>query len=106
VPFRLNRNATRLLTSTPQMASHLRRVAQDVADEIERDAPQWIKRSGAKFSGEVVRGRSGLEGEARVESPFWHMAEFGTVNNPPTPYIRPAAQRVLNRRGGRLGIGT
>jgi hypothetical protein len=39
---------------------------------------------------------------SRVKSPKWHFLEFGTRNNAARPYIRPAAQALLSRYGGRF----
>jgi len=103
VRFTKNRGFDRDVSSEAEMRRFLGRVADDAAAEVERRAPRWIKRAGARIQGEVVTSSSGLEAEVQVDSPFWHLPEFGSVNNAPTPYLRPGVQATLSKYGGRMG---
>lgn len=97
--FTPNPNLARDMAGSPEVQAILEGVAQEIIREVEAAAPRFVKDEGrAEFEATVDDDG----GHATVRSPMWHLAEYGTSKTPPAPYIRPAAQAVLNRRGGRL----
>ncbi len=96
--FRPNRQGIAVLARAPEMTRHMRRLAQAGAAEVEAAAPHMVKHRGSSIHGEASNG----EGRIIVQSPFWHIDEYGTVNNAPSPYIRPTVARFLSRIGGRF----
>lgn len=97
--FTPNPNLARDMARSPQVQAILEGVAQEIADAIEEATPEFVKDEGrAVFESGVNEG----EGFATIRSPLWHIPEYGTARTPMAPYIRPAAQAVLTRRGGRL----
>jgi hypothetical protein len=101
VKFKPNPNAARELARSAEMGRYLENVAEDMADEVDRRAPNWIKRAGAEFVGSSSQTTDGQEGRVVVRSSFWHLPEFGSRNNAPRPYLRPGVQAILSRVGGR-----
>lgn len=98
--FKLNRKGIAELEKGPDVAAARQKVAEEIASEIERNAPSMVKRTG-KFHVDV----SGDEIKAVVRSPYWHWAEHGTTKQPARPYIRPSVARVLSRHGGKFSTG-
>ena len=78
----------RLLTST----------ASSVRDRIQRFAPRGFM--GYYKSVRFVpakKGTDGLEAAAGVDSPVWHLPEYGTANYPARSPIRRAVAEVVDR---------
>lgn len=101
--FEFDRQSIQRIQSDTDMRKAVESIASDVASEIERRAPGMV-RSNGRFFAETERSGDGWEGRAAVKSPFWHWAEYGTSGRhfrSPQPYIRPAAQSVMSRLGGR-----
>lgn len=86
------------LARTPEMTRHLRSVAERGAAEVKAAAPSILDHQGARIYGEASNG----EGRIVVESPWWHLPEYGGVKYPMRPYIRPTVVRYLARIGGRF----
>jgi hypothetical protein len=103
IRFEPNPDATRLLASGDGMRDAMSRVAAEIVDDMERRAPAMV-RNNARFFTTTDRDSDGWAGLAAVKSPFWHWAEFGTAGRhfrSPQPFIRPAAQATISRKGGR-----
>lgn len=97
-----NRLAATQLAHSAAMGRAMGNIAKDAAREVTQRAPSGF-RGGAKITAdsEVGVGPDGAEGRVVIDSPFWHIPEFGTQNNPPEPYARPGVQAVIARYGGR-----
>lgn len=86
------------LSRTPEMTRYLRGVAGRGAAEVKAAAPSIVDHQGARIYGEASNG----EGRIVVDSPFWHLPEYGSIKHPLRPYIRPTVARYLARIGGRF----
>lgn len=103
IRFELDRNAAKKLANDTAMKRAMESVASDITAEMERRAPDMVKRNGT-FSTETKKGSDGWEGRAMVKSPFFHWAEWGTSGRhfrSPQPFIRPAGQAILSKFNGR-----
>lgn len=97
-----NRFAAAQLARTAAMGRAMGSIAKEAAREVTQRAPSGF-RGGAKITADsdTAMGPDGAEGRVVIASPFWHIPEFGTQNNPPEPYARPGVQAVIARYGGR-----
>lgn len=97
--FKANPNLARDMARSPEVQRILEDVAQEVVEAIEAATPRFVTEDSTTV---FESGSEDGVGFATIRSPLWHFPEYGTSKTPPAPYIRPAAQAVLNRRGGRL----
>lgn len=80
----------------PGVAKHLTDAAVQVRERIQRYAPRGFM--GYWRSVRYVpakAGPDGLEAAAGVDSPVWHLPEYGTANYPARAPIRKGARDVL-----------
>lgn len=97
--FRPNPAGIAAMARTPQMDRYLGALADGAAEVVSRSAPSIVRHQGARIYGEA---RSGV-GRVVIDSPFWHLPEYGASRYPMAPFIRPAVAAYLARVGGRLG---
>lgn len=81
-----------------EMAAFLTDTAEAVADEIRSSAPRGFMdyREGVKVEPARPGAFGDLEAAAVVDSPAWHLVEYGSVNSAPHATIRNAARSVLD----------
>lgn len=85
---------------SPGVAKHLTAAARAVADKIERFAPRRRAFMDYRRSIRAIpasQGSDGLEAAAGVDSPTWHLPEYGTARYPARSPIRRAAAEVVDR---------
>lgn len=86
------------LARSADMTRYLRDVAEAGAAEVEAVAPNIVKHAGSSIHGEASPG----EGRIVVDSPFWHLPEYGATRYPQRSFIRPTAARFFAAIGGRF----
>lgn len=96
--FTPNARGIAALARTREMDRYLEGIARQGAADVAANAPGIVRHAGARIDGEA---RDGV-GRFFVDSPFWHLPEYGATRYPMRPYIRPAAQRLFARLGGRF----
>lgn len=96
-----NRSAEREFKRSSEMRAFMRSVADDGQREVDRRIPYPSVLDGVEAKGEVEMGPDGYEAVISLEGSGWHLWEFGTVNHGARPALRPGAQAVINRRGGK-----
>lgn len=83
--FRVNRRAIEHhLATDPGARAHLRRAARAVADRANQLAP-----------GDQAGNYRSTDDTVEATDPFWHLVEFGSVNNQAAAPMRRAAMSVL-----------
>lgn len=87
------------LARAPQMNRYLGAVADGAAAAVSSAAPSIVRHQGARIYGAAQGGT----GRVVVDSPFWHLPEYGATRYPMAPFIRPTVAAYLARVGGRLG---
>lgn len=92
--FRRNNRGIDEALQGAEMRRHLNNAADTVADEIRRNAPRGFMSYEEGIGTEDARpGPSGdLESAVVVDSPGWHLVEYGSVNTAPRAIIRNAVR--------------
>lgn len=96
--FTPNRRGIEDVLRSAGVAELLTDTAEQVAEEIRATAPRGFMDYRESVTVEPARpGAFGdLEAAAVVDSPGWHLPEYGSVNNAPRATIRNAARAVLD----------
>lgn len=95
--FDLDRKGLLAILNGDDAVALVDRAADAAADEARRIAPHGRGR-GRRFTDSIGttsarRTARGAVGAVTTSDPFWHLVEFGSVNNPP---YRPLTRAVKN----------
>jgi hypothetical protein len=92
---------------SPIVERTLLRTAKEGAANATRLAPKLPGGRAPKLSAGVRLTPQGIwEGFTKASGSFWHLPEFGAVNFPIRPYLRPGVNAAIARRGGRMKENT
>jgi hypothetical protein len=92
---------------SPHVERVLLRTAKEGAANATRLAPKLPGGRAPKLSAGVRLTPQGIwEGFTKASGSFWHLPEFGAVNFPIRPYLRPGVNAAIARRGGRMKENT
>lgn len=94
---RPDREIQRIVDNDPQIELQLRRKAKEGARLLDARLPGTMRHRGARVVHGVRRTATGTEGFFGVESPFWHLFEYGTFDLPPRGYLRSTGVRMFGR---------
>lgn len=98
-PFRFTRDEAgiRDVLEGPGVATALNDAAGKMRERIQRYAPKGFMGYWKSVRYVPAKpGPDGLEAAAGVDSPVWHLPEYGTANYPARAPIRKAAREVLS----------
>lgn len=101
VRFVPNPRAAQQLARAPEMRRYMQSVADTAAGEVDSRKPELRGGRRIHIDADTDLGPDGWEGRVVIRSPFWHLFEFGSRNNPARPYVRPGVQAALSRVRGR-----
>lgn len=87
----------------------MRRTVEQATKAVKRNVSQSAPRATGYYARRIVSGvvptDDGWVGRVGSEDPFWHLVEFGSVNNPAYAPLRRGLEKTLRRtrRIGRSG---
>lgn len=96
--FKFNDDFLRQVVHGPKMRGAMDLTATAVANEVERNAPSGFGGYRRRIETRTVRTAEGWKGRVEVRSSFWHLVEFGSINNPARAPLRRSLEVVLGLR--------
>lgn len=93
----------RALGRSPHVEKRLLRTAQEGRANANRLLPNLPGRRRPVITAGVRLTPAGVwESYVKASGSLWHLPEFGGLNFPIRPYLRPGVTAAISRRGGRM----